>query len=74
MFISTDVFVIIWKVLGYLCISWGMGGEGDPFQNPGGGGRSGAIYQGIKASMGYNNLNASHGVMQTTGDRDDTKS
>ena len=30
------------KVLGYLCISWGMGAEGDPFQNPGGGGRSGA--------------------------------
>ena len=52
-------FVTIWKVFGYLCISWGMGGEGDPSRNLGGGGRSGAIYQGIKASMGYNNLNAS---------------
>ena len=31
-----------WKVRGYLCISWGMGAEGDPFRNPGGGGRSGA--------------------------------
>jgi len=50
-----------------------MGGRGDPFRNPGGGGRSGAIYQGIKASMGYNNLNASHSVVQITGDRDDYK-
>jgi hypothetical protein len=30
-----------WKVFSYLCISWGMGGEGDPFRNLGGGGRSG---------------------------------
>ena len=41
MFISTDVIVIIWKVLGYLCISWGMGGEGDPFRKRGVPGRFG---------------------------------
>lgn len=41
MLISTDVIVIIWKVLGYLCISWGMGAEGDPSRNLRGGGRSG---------------------------------
>ena len=42
MFISTDVIVIICKLFSYLCISWGMGGEGDPSRNLGGGGRSGA--------------------------------
>jgi hypothetical protein len=26
-----------WKLFCYLCRSWGMGAEGDPFRNPGGG-------------------------------------
>ena len=50
-----------------------MGGEGDPFRKRGYGGRSGAAGWEWMPYMGYNNLNASHGVMQTTGDRDDYK-
>ena len=46
----------------YLCISWGMGAEGDPFRNPGGGGRSGAPLGEINPSMGYNSLTGSQGV------------
>ena len=40
----------------------GYGGRGGPILKSGGWGRSGAIYQGIKASMGYNTLTGSQGV------------
>ena len=52
-----------------------MGAEGDPFRNPGGGGRCGPSTREIDPSMGYNSLTRSHGVKginpSLTGDHHD---